>query len=539
MATKKATLYNEAKTLGIEFTVKYPKLTNDVISQAIERVRTKQAKAAPVEEETIISTPQALTTPVVPFIVENEAEALEAYKVIKTLGIEFTSPIDEMSREMILGAIERKQTSIAKEQSKSLTVSPIAPITDYAPEEKISKGDALLFGIVKDAEQPGKNFRFQARRALVTYKTHLNKEEVKTFFEERGAKEVITAHELGEDTEKPYPHSHVYVDFGKIFQSLKSRIFDIDGVLDGKNVTIHPHISIISSRGHLENVWSYLCKEDHENDYLKERLTVQSAFDIITSKPTLQEAMRTAKSPSEASGIALMYQLKEKEAVKLPQLAHKWQLELLDELQNTEPSHRGIIWYYDPVGGAGKSDFTKHAYVEQGAAVFTALGGDRDAGQLILTARQNGWNGKIVITDLPRDAESRSIYSPLEAIKNGMITSTKYQGGTTVIDRPHIVVFANFLPKLKGRMSWDKWDIRKLNINKSDFTVTCVPMSFHQAEKESNQTATTKTMVKNVLNSIKHEALPTITALERIVRDLQAQIASLKEETLFEEVIED
>lgn len=473
------------------------------------------------------------------------------YQQAKALGVtDFGAPYNKLTKEALLVIIQNATPAIVEsvvespssvilveaDQGESISESapafplevPEVPALEIV-DEASSPVDIIVLEGVSDMDEKGK-FYVQNQRLLLTYKTHLPKEDVKTFFEEKNAKETIVAHEVA-SSETNYEHSHVYVDFGRRFQSANARIFDIKG--------IHPNIKLVKTSKHLENIWAYLCKEDHENDYLLERLTKKSIFDVIANKPTIQDALRIAKSPSEASGIALMYQFKEQEAVELPNLPHQWQKELLEELKNKKPSHREIIWYYDPVGGTGKSDFTKHACVEQRAAVFTALGGDRDAAQLILTARASGWDGRVVITDLPRDAETRSIYSPLEAIKNGMITSTKYQGGTSVFNRPHVVVFANFLPELSGRMSHDKWDIRKLVINPVDHSVTCHNLTRAEALKTAAKTANAKRIVDEILHSTRIDLLPTKLALESIIRDLQDRVLRLTEDIRYEEVIEE
>jgi len=91
----------------------------------------------------------------------------------------------------------------------------------------------------------------------------------------------------------------------------------------------------------------------------------------------------------------------------------------------------------------------------------------RDAGTIIKNAKADGWNGHGVIIDLPRSVENdaKRLYAYIEAIKNGMITATKYSGGTSIFPIGYMIVFANWMPKIKC-LSIDRWDIRLMEKNK-------------------------------------------------------------------------
>ena len=66
--------------------------------------------------------------------------------------------------------------------------------------------------------------------------------------------------------------------------------------------------------------------------------------------------------------------------------------------------------------------------------------------------------------DLPRSAQwaLARFYVYLEEIKDGFITATKYQGGTSLFRSPHLVIFANWPPIVEGTLSFDRWDIREI-----------------------------------------------------------------------------
>lgn len=131
-----------------------------------------------------------------------------------------------------------------------------------------------------------------------------------------------------------------------------------------------------------------------------------------------------------------------------------WQSQLKDELLGP-PHSRRIIWYYDPIGGSGKTEFSNYMVGNHGATVL-ANGSSRDIAYALPDAPT------IVIFDYTRDVEERLNYSILEAVKNGRVFSSKYESTTRHFKKPHVVVFANFRPD-QSKLSADRWDIRQLS----------------------------------------------------------------------------
>lgn len=71
---------------------------------------------------------------------------------------------------------------------------------------------------------------------------------------------------------------------------------------------------------------------------------------------------------------------------------------------------------------------------------------------------------KIVILNLSRQSEGAFSYASVESIKDGLVFSGKYEGGSKLFPRPHVIVFANWNPDL-SKLSLDRWDIRTLLSN--------------------------------------------------------------------------
>lgn len=71
---------------------------------------------------------------------------------------------------------------------------------------------------------------------------------------------------------------------------------------------------------------------------------------------------------------------------------------------------------------------------------------------------------RIVLINLSRQNEGHFSYAAVEAIKDGLIFSGKYEGGTKLIPHPHIVIFSNWYPA-RENLTEDRWDIRTLRNN--------------------------------------------------------------------------
>lgn len=307
-----------------------------------------------------------------------------------------------------------------------------------------------------DAKVKIAKFRFANQYVLLTYKTHLNKKETKEFFEKlSGYKEIEIAHENGkDDPETPYEHTHIYINFGKRFSSTNARIFDIG--------ELHPHIAPITKKSEIPKVLNYISKEDPECGHLKKKEDIKiNITEAIWKCDSKAEALGLCKKPGDAQGILTIFANKPKNDLKDDLKLNEWQGELFQKLTE-KPDDRSIIWIVDKKGGIGKSRFCRWMMMNKLGYVITQLGGDYHASATIKSAIESGWDKKVLLIDLSRSYEDKEIYSPIEAIKNGMMTSVKYAGETLCFDPPHVVVFANFLPNV-SKLSLDRWQILEIS----------------------------------------------------------------------------
>ena len=308
-------------------------------------------------------------------------------------------------------------------------------------------------------------FRFQATRALLTYRTHIDKEAFIAWFTSSVKKNVIfirLAHENGkDDPNTPYEHTHVVFELDSIFQTTNQRFFDYE--------EIHPHISIIKNKKSFDKAKSYIGKEDPDNADLDTR-GPSNIVDRVANYDNLKDAINANFGSkglqlrfTEISGFERIWKLANSKVTDLVVPSKTWQVNLMDETKDPIQNHRKIIWYYDPVGNTGKTELARYLIASDPVKWFCCkdMGTSYHAATIIAGAIDGGWNGHGMILDLPRQAENHErMYTYLEEVKDGFITSQKYAGRTMVFNRPYVIVFANWLPKVRC-MSLDRWDIRQ------------------------------------------------------------------------------
>lgn len=374
-----------------------------------------------------------------------------------------------------------------------------------------------------EKDTSAKTFRIKSMRLLLTYKTHLNKENYIAHFEKK-LKESLKipnnepvyeicrlGHENGDPSE-PYEHTHVVMTLTKCIETTNARYFDYN--------EIHPNIKAISKKTEVPRVLKYIAKEDpanadllvikrtskkSENNSEEEESTAEKIKGIWACD-TLQEALlKYSMDLRDAMSIKMIYEHREQKIEMddndIPTL--KWQTDLMDELKDrarTIKDKRKIIWYYDQKGATGKSQLARALFITEKKKWFIAddLGTASDAATNISHALDSGWTGHAMIVDLPRQAKNHNrVYTYLESIKNGKITSQKYVGKTRVFDIPHVVVFANWLPKV-DKLSHDRWDIRELITTETEPEV--IKLTVNEAREKSDE----KSQLQKISKVLKH-----------------------------------
>jgi len=117
-----------------------------------------------------------------------------------------------------------------------------------------------------------------------------------------------------------------------------------------------------------------------------------------------------------------------------------------------------VRWYWETTGNAGKTALTKYMVHYHRAMLLSGRGTDV-LNAIITHHKDSGEWPDIVIYDVPRSLDMEYLsWSAIEAIKNGIFYSGKYEGGWCHMAPPHLVIFANEAPPLE-KLSQDRWKV--------------------------------------------------------------------------------
>lgn len=134
-----------------------------------------------------------------------------------------------------------------------------------------------------------------------------------------------------------------------------------------------------------------------------------------------------------------------------------WQKEIISILDG-KPDDRKIYWYWDEVGGNGKTTLAKYLCLKHKDCVY--IGGKASDMKYAICEMEQ--KPRTVIIDITRSQEHYISYQGIEEVKNGIFFNTKYESKMVIYDIPHIIIFANFKPDVL-KLSIDRWEI--ININ--------------------------------------------------------------------------
>lgn len=126
----------------------------------------------------------------------------------------------------------------------------------------------------------------------------------------------------------------------------------------------------------------------------------------------------------------------------------EWQQEL-NQVLNREPDDRSIMFVVDPRGGAGKTWFAKYYCSLHENAQVMEMGKRADMAHALRT------NIRVLFINCTRDHTELLQYGFLEAVKDGMVFSGKYNSRTKRIGLCHVVVLMNQEPD-RSKLSEDR-----------------------------------------------------------------------------------
>lgn len=148
-----------------------------------------------------------------------------------------------------------------------------------------------------------------------------------------------------------------------------------------------------------------------------------------------------------------------KKALKVIVELYLWQASVVYYIKN-ECDDRRINWLFDPNCGAGKTSLTKYLYSIMPTCI-ASRGRYEDLAQIVRSfGETNDLNDTFLfLYNVPKETDPNKIsYSGLENIKDGLITSPKYESSTLVFNSPIVWVMANCLP-IVNKVDPKRWKI--------------------------------------------------------------------------------
>jgi hypothetical protein len=358
----------------------------------------------------------------------------------------------------------------------------------------------------------GKPFRFKSEKVHLTYPTHIPHQEWIDWFNSEKAPQVqlySICHENGKNSD--YPHTHILVKFNKPVDTTSQKYFDYPSDKTNKSKKLHPNLQKINNKAHWDTiVYEYHNKEkigkwsniptDTTSDLEEDKVDtiplskVKLPPPIFTPKDamncsSIREAIEKDNKLKNVGSIERVFKYKLQNYGPEPKIKwREWQSDLLTELQGS-PHRRSVLWYCDEKGGSGKSVLGDFMEKFRGAFVSTHCESYHIATTLAEAKMVSNIEYNTVIIDLSRtDNDADDFYTGLEQIKNGKITAKKYKGGNINFQVPHLIVFANRMPRKfyfrnspeiddngnfvgykkekMATLSEDRWDIRILKDKK-------------------------------------------------------------------------
>lgn len=308
---------------------------------------------------------------------------------------------------------------------------------------------------------PVTSFKLHAKKFLLTYKSHINKENlleyISTIYD---LKEFGICHETSEEG---YEHTHFLVHTVKQPCITDARKFDYN--------EIHPNIKKLLTNTHYSNVFNYLHKQDNNvytnitDSTLDKNIETQKTIELIEKcnswgdvlrHPDLCHKIRWCRSWA----MDIFYS-KPKKPPKC-NITYRnllvWQKDIYNKLKKP-PIEREIIWCYSPTAKQGKSTFIK--YLQSKMTVFCAKK-LRNLDDIGYSYNQEN----VIVIDLPmgksKTLESNlqnhfqadypqsfndNLLSIIETLSDkGSYNCGKYEGKYVIFDC-HILVMSNCCPE--------------------------------------------------------------------------------------------
>lgn len=212
------------------------------------------------------------------------------------------------------------------------------------------------------------------------------------------------------------PHLQCYLKFkhARSFDALKKKI---------------PKAHLEKARGNEQDNLAYCSKEGNFTTNIRKKLSIQEIADLVRA---------------------------EYNDVKW----REWQSDVLKIVDEDGRDTRKIHWIYEKTGNVGKSFLAKFLCLRPDTVISSGKMNDI-FNQVNILMREEGYEPKLILCDIPRTCLQYLSYTAIECLKNGVIYSGKYEGGKCVFRSPKVICFANEPPQME-KLSKDRWCIYKI-----------------------------------------------------------------------------
>jgi len=302
--------------------------------------------------------------------------------------------------------------------------------------------------------------RLQASFVLLTYESHVDQQRLLDFVTaiRPGISRYSICHEIGDTG---YEHTHAAFDFGGQFKFDSDR-FDFDG--------FHPNIVIKKGQREFKLAVTYTRKapvgevltncEGFVDKEAAQDAAFEAAIERIQSHNTWGAVVTDLSLRKYTSRMQWMKDVwaARKETIPVDDHSlHDWQQDIVTELEQGTVPKRKVTWVFDAIGNKGKSWLAAHLEHKFPDRVLVLVGGKH----LDMAYTYAQCVADIVIFDLPRTYEESVPYALMEQLKNGRVSSQKYQPKMVKRTSVWVYVFANFEPDY-SKLSADRWDLRSI-----------------------------------------------------------------------------
>lgn len=205
-----------------------------------------------------------------------------------------------------------------------------------------------------------------------------------------------------------------------------------------------------------------------------------------------------------------------------------FQQHILDIIE-TKTDERSIYWIWEEEGNVGKSYLSEFIWLSFEGTLRAEGKSDNISYAAMEMVKNEGVFPKIILCDIPRSKSNYLNSGMLETLKNGSITSGKYETGSMGCRYPHVIVFSNAHPSILNVSSdriiainardYDKQfesKVDKLKMKKLEETENEYKLAKIRLEKEIENVKVLKRSIDDKRKEINQEMLSEMILVKKL-----------------------